>query len=208
VSGTNGATSSGATEPVVLESDGPEVTQSLAAALCGLCRAGDLVLLVGDLGAGKTTFAKGFGRALGIEEPITSPTFTLMRRYPVEGSGSPGQPRGIRALVHVDVYRLDTLGEIADLGLAEEIEDGGVALVEWGDVAVDALGTEWLSVRFEIVDDERRRITLLGTGPSWVARCPELAAAVAAAQPAAAQPAAAQLAAAQQADPLEEAAGP
>jgi tRNA threonylcarbamoyladenosine biosynthesis protein TsaE len=182
----------GSTPPLVTESDGVGETRSLAAALAGLCRAGDLVLLVGDLGAGKTTFAGGFGRALGITEPVTSPTFTLVRRYPVGplGSSAPGASasgasgasaasgRGIRALVHADVYRLDTLGEIADLGLPEEIEDGGVALVEWGDVAVGLLGPEWLSVRFEIADDDRRRITLLGTGPSWMARWAQLGAAV------------------------------
>jgi tRNA threonylcarbamoyladenosine biosynthesis protein TsaE len=162
----------GATSPLRVESGGPDETRALAAALCEVCRAGDVVLLVGDLGAGKTTFAQGFARALGIVEPVTSPTFTLVRPYLLGGKGASASAgrRGIRALVHVDVYRLDTLGEIADLGLAELIEDGGVALVEWGDVAVSVLGSEWLSVRFEIVDDERRRLTVVGSGPSWAAR--------------------------------------
>jgi tRNA threonylcarbamoyladenosine biosynthesis protein TsaE len=158
------------TAPLVLASDGPDATKALAASLSDVCRAGDLVLLVGDLGAGKTTFAQGFGRALGVTEPVTSPTFTLVRRYPLDRAGSSAAVRGIRSLVHVDLYRLDTLGEVADLGLAELIEDGGVGLVEWGDVAVEVLGTELLSVRFEVVDDERRRITLVGDGPSWSAR--------------------------------------
>ena len=161
--------------PLVVESGGPAETRALAAALAEICRAGDVVLLVGDLGAGKTTFAQGFGRALGISEPVTSPTFTLVRRYPLDEPGSPVAARGIRGLVHVDVYRLDTLGEIADLGLAESIEDGGVALVEWGDVAEGVLGAEWVSVRFEILDDERRRITVTGNGPSWSARWQRLA---------------------------------
>ncbi len=163
------------TAPLVLASDGPDATKALAASLSDVCRAGDLVLLVGDLGAGKTTFAQGFGRALGVVEPVTSPTFTLVRRYPLDRAGSSGSARGLRSLVHVDLYRLDTLGEVADLGLAELIEDGGVGLVEWGDVAVEVLGTESLSVRFEIVDDERRRITLVGDGPSWAARWAQVA---------------------------------
>jgi tRNA threonylcarbamoyladenosine biosynthesis protein TsaE len=175
----------GATAPLPVESDGPDETRALAAALSGVCRGGDVVLLVGDLGAGKTTFAQGFGQALGIAEPITSPTFTLVRRYPLDPEGSPASSpssaaraaaaaRGIRALVHADVYRLDTLGEIADLGLAELIEDGGVALVEWGDVAVGVLGSEWLSVRLEFVADKRRRLTFVGSGPSWSERWPPL----------------------------------
>ena len=175
------------TTPLVVESDGPDETQALAVALAGLCTGGDVVLLVGDLGAGKTTFAQGFGQALGIPDSVTSPTFTLVRRYPLDEHASPGAPgapaaataaRGIRAFVHADVYRLDTLGEIADLGLAEWIEDGGVALVEWGDVAVGVLGEEWVSVRFEIVDDEHRRITLVSAGSTWESRWPQLAVAL------------------------------
>jgi tRNA A37 threonylcarbamoyladenosine biosynthesis protein TsaE len=83
--------------------------------------------------------------------------------------------RGIRALVHVDLYRLDTLGEVADLGLAELIEDGGEPLVECGDVAEEVLGPERLSVRFEITSDEHRRITLAAAGSSWTARWAQLA---------------------------------
>jgi tRNA threonylcarbamoyladenosine biosynthesis protein TsaE len=168
----------GATAPLVVETDGPDETRALAAALADLCLAGDLVLLVGDLGAGKTTFAQGFGAALGVREPITSPTFVLVRRYPVHPHTSCASAGDIRALLHADLYRLDTLGEVADLGLAELIEDGGVALVEWGDVADRVLGPEWLLVRFEIVDDEHRRITLAADGTSWAARWPQLTAAL------------------------------
>lgn len=168
----------GVTAPLVVETEGPDQTRALATALTEQCRAGDLVLLVGDLGAGKTTFAQGFGRGLGIREPITSPTFTLVRRYPLDPNAPCATARGIRALLHADLYRLDTLGEVADLGLAELIEDGGVALVEWGDVADRVLGPEWLSVRFEIVDDEHRRITLAADGTSWTTRWPQLTAAL------------------------------
>ena len=101
-------------------------TRALAAALAPVCRPGDVLLLSGDLGAGKTTFAQGFAPALGVDEPVTSPTFTLVRLRGRAG------PTGVRTLLHADVYRLDHLGEIADLGLGQLVEDGAVALVEWG----------------------------------------------------------------------------
>jgi tRNA threonylcarbamoyladenosine biosynthesis protein TsaE len=151
-------------------------TRDLAAALAGVCRVGDVLLLSGDLGAGKTTFAQGFGRALGIEEPVTSPTFTLVRQYEV----APGA-NGVRTLLHADVYRLDNLGEIADLGLGQLVEDGGVALVEWGDAAAPVLGTGALSLLLEVdPDDEgRRRIAVTGAGAPWDDRWVALASALA-----------------------------
>lgn len=107
----------------------PDETRSLASRLARAARRGDVVVLRGSLGAGKTTFAQGFARGLGVEGPVTSPTFTLVRQYPC----------ALGQLVHVDVYRLEHLAEVADLGLADLVEDG-VALVEWGDVARPALG--------------------------------------------------------------------
>ncbi|MDA8313289.1 MAG: tRNA (adenosine(37)-N6)-threonylcarbamoyltransferase complex ATPase subunit type 1 TsaE [Actinomycetota bacterium] len=107
----------------------PEETRELAARLARAARRGDVVILEGALGAGKTTFAQGFARGVGVEGPVTSPTFTLVRQY----------PSALGELVHVDVYRLEHLAEVADLGLSELVEDG-VALVEWGDAARPALG--------------------------------------------------------------------
>lgn len=111
-------------------------TRATAARLAAVARRGDVIVLAGSLGAGKTTFAQGFAGALGVDGPVTSPTFTLVRQYPC----------ALGELVHVDVYRLDQLAEVADLGLAELVEDG-VALVEWGDVAVPALEPVALTVR-------------------------------------------------------------
>jgi tRNA threonylcarbamoyladenosine biosynthesis protein TsaE len=116
-----------------------EGTRSLAGAVAGLCLPGDIVLLAGDLGAGKTAFAQGFGAALGVDEPITSPTFALVRQYSCHHGA-------IRTLLHADVYRLDHLQEIVDLGLGELVEDGAVAVVEWGDVAEPVLGSGSLTV--------------------------------------------------------------
>ncbi|MHB8218957.1 MAG: tRNA (adenosine(37)-N6)-threonylcarbamoyltransferase complex ATPase subunit type 1 TsaE [Acidimicrobiales bacterium] len=120
----------------------PDDLRALAASLAPLARPGDVILLVGGLGAGKTTFAQGFAQGLGITGPVTSPTFTLVRQYPCAGK--------VRQLLHADVYRLETLAQIADLGLAELVEDGGVALVEWGDAAAPVLGDGALSVRLTV----------------------------------------------------------
>jgi tRNA threonylcarbamoyl adenosine modification protein YjeE len=114
---------------VTARASSPEATRRLGAALAGVARTGDLVVLAGALGAGKTTFAQGFARGLGVEGPVTSPTFTLLRQYPC----------ALGHLLHADVYRLEQLADVVDLGLGELVEDG-VALVEWGDVAGPALG--------------------------------------------------------------------
>ncbi len=124
----------------------PDATRDLAARLAGAARRGDVIVLQGPLGAGKTTFAQGFARGVGVDGPVTSPTFTLVRQYP----SSLGQ------LVHVDVYRLDRLAEVADLGLADLVEDG-VALVEWGDVARPALGPVTWTVAISVPDEGSTR---------------------------------------------------
>jgi tRNA threonylcarbamoyladenosine biosynthesis protein TsaE len=141
-------------------------TRKLARALSPLCVPGDVVLLAGDLGAGKTAFAQGFGAGLGITEAITSPTFTLVRQYPVPA----GAPVGV--LLHADVYRLDRLHEIVDLALGELGEEGGVTLVEWGDVAEPVLGAGALTVRLAVAkdDDDKRLITVGSSGHAWSAR--------------------------------------
>jgi tRNA threonylcarbamoyladenosine biosynthesis protein TsaE len=149
-------------------------TRALAAALAIACRPGDVLLLVGGLGAGKTTFAQGFGAALGVEDPITSPTFTLVRQYPCSGAN------GVTQLIHADVYRLDRLAEVVDLALDELVEQSAVALVEWGDAAAPVLGDETLTVALHrSEDDDSRRVVLTEAGPSWAARHDELVGAVA-----------------------------
>src|SRR6478735_12281276 len=138
-----------------------EATHAVAGALAGLSRAGDVILLAGEMGAGKTAFAQGFGRALGVTEPITSPTFTLVHSY---DTGGP-------TLHHADLYRLDQLAEVAELALGELAEFDGIVLVEWGDVVESTFG-EHLVVRLDLLDGDvdARRITIAPTGPTWAHR--------------------------------------
>lgn len=150
-----------------------EDTRELGAALAGVAKPGDVVLLSGELGSGKTTFAQGFGTGLGVVEPITSPTFVLVASHAAAG------PRGVE-LHHADVYRLGTLQEVIDLGLGELADDRGVVLVEWGDRAAPALPRDFLEVRFDPgPGDEDRSLTLRAVGADWAARLPALAATLA-----------------------------
>src|SRR4051794_162925 len=101
---------------LLLRASSLEVTHAVAAAVAGLSRRGDVILLAGEMGAGKTAFAQGFGRALGVVEPITSPTFTIVHSY---DTGGP-------TLHHADLYRLEQLAEVADLALGELAEFDGI----------------------------------------------------------------------------------
>jgi tRNA threonylcarbamoyladenosine biosynthesis protein TsaE len=144
-------------------------TKALAAALAELARPGDLLLLAGDLGAGKTAFTQGYGAALGIDDLITSPTFTLVNSY-----------EGRLELNHLDVYRLDALAEVADLGVPEMLDDGGVTVIEWGDAVSPALPADYLEIRFTFGDDDdERTLELVPVGSRWSARTRAVAAAVA-----------------------------
>lgn len=136
-------------------------TQELAEALSALCGPGDLLVLAGEMGAGKTAFAQGFARGLGVADAVTSPTFTIVREY-----------AGDRlALHHLDVYRLDQLREVTELGIAEMLDEDAVMLVEWGDAVLPALGDHYLEVRITFGEaDDDRVLELSPRGRSWVAR--------------------------------------
>ncbi|MCU1380194.1 MAG: tRNA threonylcarbamoyl adenosine modification protein YjeE [Acidimicrobiales bacterium] len=136
-----------------------DATRQLATAMATLAQPGDLLLLVGDLGAGKTAFTQGFAGGLGIDEPITSPTFTLARSY-----------KGRMVLNHLDVYRLENVQEAEDLGLGELLE-GGVTLIEWGDTIAPVLPADYLELRFTFgEDDDDRNLATRIVGPTWSAR--------------------------------------
>ena len=150
------------TRPLTWASDSPDATRELAGRVATLCRPGDVVLLVGDLGAGKTVFAQGFAAALGVPGPVTSPTFALVRQYRC-GDDSP-----VAVLIHADVYRTGSLDEVTDLALAELVEEDAVALVEWGELAAPALGDSALEITLVAPDPvgepAQRVVTVTGRG--------------------------------------------
>ena len=155
---------------IVVRTASPDETRRVGAEVAALVRPGDVVLLAGDLGSGKTVFTQGFGAALGVADRITSPTFTLVHCYP-----------GRLPVVHADLYRLDDLQEVIDLALPELLDDGAVAIVEWGDTAAQAFTADYLSVRldFDEENDDARLIRLRPVGPSWMGRAAPLEKAVA-----------------------------
>ncbi|MEZ5342540.1 MAG: tRNA (adenosine(37)-N6)-threonylcarbamoyltransferase complex ATPase subunit type 1 TsaE [Acidimicrobiales bacterium] len=154
---------------VVVRTNSPESTRAVAAAVAATFGDGDLVVLAGDLGAGKTCFTQGVALGLGIDGRVTSPTFTLHNRY--EGS---------LVLNHLDVYRLDDLEETLDLDLPELLEEG-VTVIEWGEQIDPVLPADHLVIRLLLADaDNDRRIEFYAGGPRWTERIPAIATAIAA----------------------------
>ncbi len=152
-------------------------TEAIGEAVGSQLRVGDLVVLTGDLGAGKTTFAKGLARALGVTQPVTSPTFTIVQEYD-----------GRVPLAHVDVYRLDRIQELHDFGF-EELLESRVTVVEWGEAIALVLPRDRIDVRIRMDDvmddatddvDDRRVVEIVANGPGWAPRRAPLDAALAA----------------------------
>ena len=144
-----------------LQAPDAEAMRRLGVELADRLRAGDLVLLVGDLGAGKTTFTQGLGEGLGVRGPVTSPTFVIARVHPSEVGGP--------ALVHVDAYRLGGLDELDDLDLDASLDDA-VTVVEWGEGIAEGLAESRLEVsitRGHSIDDESRTVRVTAVGPRW-----------------------------------------
>ena len=158
------------TEPVAIENQvalaDAEQTRLLGERLAAVLRAGDLVVLVGDLGAGKTTLTQGIGAGLGVRGQVASPTFIIARSHPSLGDGPD--------LVHVDAYRLTSLDEVDALDLDSSLADS-VTVVEWGEGLVEQLSEDWLEVRLERprgADGDAsaadvRVARIVGHGPRW-----------------------------------------
>lgn len=141
--------------------------RTLAEALAGHLHAGDLLILSGNLGAGKTTFTQSLGKALGVAGRITSPTFIIAREHPSQSDGP--------SLVHVDAYRLSGAEELGDLDLDSELEES-ITVVEWGEGLAEQLSTDYLGLTITPtfsfdedteVEDEHRIVELHGHGSTW-----------------------------------------
>ena len=141
---------------ISLASDSPEETQRLGEQLGKLAQPGDVFLLVGGLGAGKTCLTQGIAWGLGIEGYAASPSFVLVNQY-----------RGRLPLYHIDLYRLDSIEEIADLGLDDYLYGNGVCAVEWAEKAMALLPGENLTIEMSFLSDTSRAIAILPKGKRY-----------------------------------------
>lgn len=156
----------------------PDETRDLAAAVAESLRPGDVVALTGELGAGKTCFVQGAASALGVTDRVTSPSFMLRRDY-----------EGTFPIIHIDVYRLETLQDVVDLGYEEVLDTSRVTFIEWGDAMSPLLPQEHLELEFRLPDidaapaemhedsdGEERHIVLRARGDDWRRRIVPLSA--------------------------------
>jgi len=128
---------------------GEEETKNIAFDLAKGLKSGDVIALTGDLGAGKTVFTGGVAEALGVKERVTSPTFTLIHEY-----------QGIIPLFHMDLYRMETLKEIEDIGVEDYLYGNGISLVEWAEKLEHLLPQKYISVKIEHLGGNTRKITI------------------------------------------------
>lgn len=141
-------------EQTLIDSRSEEETFAFGRSLGENARPGQVYVLSGDLGAGKTVLSKGFAAGLGITEPVTSPTFTIVKMY--EGGRLP--------LYHLDVYRIGDISEMEEIGLEEMTDGEAVCLIEWGEQVADILPPDTITVRIDRCDEDdfnHRRITCL-----------------------------------------------
>ena len=158
---------------LVLVSRTPQETRAVAGVIAGVLRPGDVVALTGELGAGKTCFVQGAAAALGVVDRVTSPSFMLRREY-----------AGTHPILHLDIYRLETLQEIIELGYEDVFDAERITFIEWGDAMSPLLPRDHLEVEFRLpppagtdVDgaDEERRIIVRPRGGAWLRRMPLVA---------------------------------
>ena len=146
----------GVIECLELTTTGPEETRRVGRVLGEVARPGDVFLLTGELGAGKTCLTQGILRGLGSDETARSPTFVLVSEYSAR-----------MTLYHVDLYRLKGGADVLDLGLDEYLEGDGVTVVEWADRAPGLLGEQHMSIELQHVDDETRRMKVSADGAAF-----------------------------------------
>lgn len=141
-----------------------EETRRFAEMLAKLVAPGDVIALTGDLGAGKTAFVQGAARALGVKSRVTSPSFVLMREY-----------QGDLPVLHLDVYRLNSLQELIDLGFEEFLQPHWVIFIEWGDAVGPLLPEDHLEIDIKVVSENERAISFRPFGAGWFSRVATLA---------------------------------
>lgn len=148
-------------------------TQRLGARLGELLKGGELILLNGQLGRGKTTFTQGLAQGMGIVEPVNSPTFTLLKEYTRRPPAGAKQRSALNhtptppALYHFDLYRLDDPGEIFDLGFDEYFQGSGVCVVEWAEKADLYWPADHLNIRLKILSETKRGLLFTAVGPRY-----------------------------------------
>lgn len=140
-----------------LVSSGPGHTRGVGQRLGEAAWAGTLLLLVGELGSGKTCLVQGLAQGLGVREGVLSPSFVLLRQY-----------RGRLPLYHIDLFRLDRVEEVAALGLEDYLSGEGVVAVEWAEKALDLFPPEHLLIQFTFLSQTRRRLTLYPRGQKYL----------------------------------------
>lgn len=142
---------------ISLETESAEETRRLGERLASTLEPGDIVLLTGDLGAGKTTLIQGVARGLEIHEQVTSPTFVIVREY-----------RGFIPLYHVDAYRLEKPSELSELGYEEFWHLPGIVMIEWGEKVASFFEPDLLQVNMRLSSaDDRRQVELCAVGDRW-----------------------------------------
>ena len=146
----------GVIECLELTTTGPEETRRVGRVLGEVARPGDVFLLTGELGTGKTCLTQGILRGLGSDETARSPTFVLVSEYSAR-----------MTLYHVDLYRLKGGVDVLDLGLEEYLEGDGVTVIEWADRAPGLLGEQHMSIELKYVDDETRRMKVSADGAAF-----------------------------------------
>jgi len=151
---------------LILRAETAAATREIGATVAALLAPADVVVLTGELGAGKTTLVQGVARGLGAEEHVASPTFTLVREYVT----------GRLPVAHVDVYRLERMQDVVDLALDELTADDAVLLIEWGDAVEEVLPGDRLRIELTTADPdgEERRVVVRTEGPGWDARAAAL----------------------------------
>jgi tRNA threonylcarbamoyladenosine biosynthesis protein TsaE len=146
---------------LAIKTRSPEETRILGASLAPMLLPGDVISLTGDLGAGKTVFVQGLATALGVEQRVTSPTFTIVHEY-----------GGRYPILHLDVYRLNSFQEVIDLGFEEFLDPEAILIVEWGEAVAPLLPNRYLEIDMRRVDEPEavleRLVAFKPRGPEWI----------------------------------------